>query len=235
MLRLHPFDHRRGSSRLVARFTIELAFGPRFNAAAPNSIWTDDFHPFTHIEGHTRIWYTASQILSMRELPMLCAPNTISQMSRVRKPQHMGKRQGSDKNPLDLIQADRIAGAVIELGGARRLMRRNLLCVFNCTTVLEVGGNARSPERVAAGRVRQSSLPGAALDHTAPANIAGGCRCRQYLQPVQPPLGQMALTIEATKERTFGVLGDSCGRQIGVQVSLGVMMCRHFMSFAALR
>ena len=37
MLRLHPFDHRRGSSRLVARFTIELAFGPRFNAAAPNA------------------------------------------------------------------------------------------------------------------------------------------------------------------------------------------------------
>ena len=172
MLRLHPFDHRRGSSRLVARFTIELAFGPRFNAAAPNSIWTDDFHPFTHIEGHTRIWYTASQILSMRELPMLCAPNTISQMSRVRKPQHMGKRQGSDKNPLDLVQADGIVGAVIELGRARRLVVCDLLRMLDCTTVLQICGNAGSPERVAAGRVRQSSLPSASLDH------------RQHIQPV---------------------------------------------------
>ena len=78
-------------------------------------------------------------------------------------------------------------------------------------------------------------MPGAAFDHTAPANIAGGCRCGQHFQPVQPSLRQMALTIQAAKERSLAVVGDSCGRQIGVQVGLGVMMCRHFMSFAALR
>ncbi|RQW78527.1 MAG: hypothetical protein EHM79_21435 [Geobacter sp.] len=48
-----------------------------------------------------------------------------------------------DQNPLDLIQADRIVDTVVELGRARRLMGRDLLGVRNCTTVLQVGGDAR--------------------------------------------------------------------------------------------
>jgi hypothetical protein len=35
-----------------------------------------------------------------------------------------------DRNPLDPIQADRIAGAIIQLGRARRLAVRNLLGVL---------------------------------------------------------------------------------------------------------
>ena len=94
---------------------------------------------FPPIYPHTGVytdWYTASQILSMRELP------------------------------IDLIQADGIAGAVIQLGCTRRLavgplqrVVRDLLRMLNCTTILEVGGDARRAEGVAAGRLRQSSLP----------------------------------------------------------------------------
>src|SRR5450759_112642 len=100
----------------------------------------------------------------MGELPMLCAPNTISQTPRVRKPQHMGQRQRSDKNPLDLIQANGIIGAIVELRRARRLVVRDLLGMLNCTTILQVGGDSGGPEGVAARRPGQPSLPGAPLD-----------------------------------------------------------------------
>jgi hypothetical protein len=87
--------------------------------------------------------------------------------------QRIDQLEMSDQNPLDarnsgagsLIQADRIVGAVIQLGRARRLMIRNLLSVLDCTTILQVRRNAGSPEGMAAGRVRQSSLPGAAFYH----------------------------------------------------------------------
>ena len=65
----------------------------------------------------------------------------------------------SDQNPLDLIQADGIMRAVIQLGRARRLVIRYLLSVFNCTTILQVGGNAGSPKRMAAGRLGQVTRP----------------------------------------------------------------------------
>src|SRR5512139_3769564 len=100
------------------------------------------FPPIYPFKGVYTDWHKASQILSMRELPMLCAPDTISQTPRVRKPQHMGQRQRSDKNPLDLIQADGIVGAVIQLRRARRFVVRDLRRMLDCTTVLQVGGNA---------------------------------------------------------------------------------------------
>src|SRR5450759_4839554 len=101
----------------------------------------------------------------MGELPMLCAPNTISQTPRVRKPQHMGQRQRSDKNPLDLIQANGIIGAIVELRRARRLVVRDLLRILNCTTVLEVGSDASGPEGMTAGRLGQPRLPNPPFDH----------------------------------------------------------------------
>jgi hypothetical protein len=46
-----------------------------------------------------------------------------------------------DQDALDLIQADGIIGAVIELGRARRLVVGDLLRMFYCTTILEVRGD----------------------------------------------------------------------------------------------
>jgi hypothetical protein len=102
------------------------------------------------------------------------------------------QRQSSDENPLDLIQPDGIIGAIIELGRARRFVIRNLeptapygLCMFNYTTVRQVGGDAGGPEGMATGCLRQFGLPCAPLDHPAPADTASGCRCSQHLQPVE--------------------------------------------------
>jgi hypothetical protein len=59
---------------------------------------------------------------------------------------------------LDLVQSDRVAGAVTQLGRARRLMVRDLLFVLNRTTILRRAGNRSGSEGMAAGRVRRSGL-----------------------------------------------------------------------------
>jgi hypothetical protein len=64
----------------------------------------------------------------------------------------MGQRQRPDKNPLHPIQADGIAGAIIQLGRARRLVVGNLLRVLNCTTVLNIVGVAGSAENCGSPR-----------------------------------------------------------------------------------
>jgi hypothetical protein len=61
----------------------------------------------------------ASQHLSMRELPMLFAPNIISRTPRVSKPEHMDQRPISDQNPLDATRRDGVGGtAPVPNGGA---------------------------------------------------------------------------------------------------------------------
>ena len=57
---------------------------------------------------------------------------------------------GSDRNPLDLIECDLVAGAVVKLGRARALVRDQGLCVFERAARLEIGGDAGRPEHVAA-------------------------------------------------------------------------------------
>jgi hypothetical protein len=47
-----------------------------------------------------------------------------------------------NENPLDLVQADGVVGAVIQLRRARRLVVRDLLRMLNCTTILKVRRNA---------------------------------------------------------------------------------------------
>src|SRR5512146_1689658 len=47
-----------------------------------------------------------------------------------------------DDDALDLIQADGIVGAIIELGRARGFVVSYLLRMLNCTTVLQIGGDA---------------------------------------------------------------------------------------------
>jgi hypothetical protein len=84
----------------------------------------------------------------------------------------MGQHQRSDQNSLDLIQANGIIGAIIELRRARRLVICDLLRVLDYTTVLQISGDPGGSESVAAGRLGQSGLSGAPFDH------------RQHLQPM---------------------------------------------------
>lgn len=53
------------------------------------------------------------------------------------------------------MHADCIAGAVVQLGGPRRLQGRNLLGMLKGTTILEVSGDAGAPKGTISGRLGQ--------------------------------------------------------------------------------
>jgi hypothetical protein len=65
-------------------------------------------------------------------------------------PESAQKRQPLDHDPLDLIEADLIAPAIIELRGARRGMVRHRRGLFKRAAVLEIGGDPCRPEAVVA-------------------------------------------------------------------------------------
>ena len=54
-----------------------------------------------------------------------------------------------NRNPLDLIQRNLIAGAIIELGRTRAFMRCHGLRVFERAAGFEIGRDARSAKRMA--------------------------------------------------------------------------------------
>jgi hypothetical protein len=60
------------------------------------------------------------------------------------------KRQPSDHNSLDLIEAELIAPAIVELRRARRGMVRHRRGLFQRPAVLEIGRDPRRPETVVA-------------------------------------------------------------------------------------
>jgi hypothetical protein len=70
-----------------------------------------------------------------------------------------GAPVSSNRNPLHLIERDLIAGAVVELGGARTFVRRHGLGVFERASGFQIGGDSGCPEGVASRRwtMRQAS------------------------------------------------------------------------------
>jgi len=79
----------------------------------------------------------------------------------------------SDRDPLNLIEGERIAGAVVQLGGAGRFVRGNGLGVLDGAAVFQVGGDAGGAEGVAADAVdAHAAGQGAALDH--PEHVGAG-------------------------------------------------------------
>src|ERR1039458_6663422 len=77
-----------------------------------------------------------------------------------------GKQVSSDSNPLNFIQRDLVARAVVELGGSWRLVGGDRLGVLDRTSVLQVRGDAGGPEGVATGGSGESRSQGAAFNHT---------------------------------------------------------------------
>src|SRR3954454_22832198 len=68
-------------------------------------------------------------------------------------------------NPLDFVEGNLVAGAVIELGGLGRLVGGNLLGLLDGAAGFEVGGDAGGPERVAANPRREPGGGGPPLNH----------------------------------------------------------------------
>ena len=74
-----------------------------------------------------------------------------------------------NRDPLHLIKRYLVAGAIIELGGARTLVRGHRLRVLQRSTGFQIGGDARGAEGMAADPGARAELGGAALDR-GPAN-----------------------------------------------------------------
>ena len=91
------------------------------------------------------------------------------------------RKRHLDEDALDLIQTDGIVGAVIQLGGARRLVGRNLLGAFNCTAILQISGDPGSLESMAAGCLGQSDLSSAPCWRCWPvcSRVPGRCDLRR--------------------------------------------------------
>ena len=62
---------------------------------------------------------------------------------------HCYSEQFSDCNPLDLIECNCVASAVVKLGGARRFVVGDGLGVLDRAAVFQVGGDTGCPPRVA--------------------------------------------------------------------------------------
>ena len=73
---------------------------------------------------------------------------------------------GLEQNLLNLIQAHRVAGSVVEFGGSGGFVRSDALGVFQRAAVLQIDRYSRSPERVAADVVRQSGRYRPAFYHS---------------------------------------------------------------------
>src|SRR5690348_15274723 len=78
-----------------------------------------------------------------RELPNL-------RIDRASQTQRLLVGSGSNLDPLDLIERDLVAGAVVELGGARAFVRGHGLGVFESAAGFEIGGDASRAEHIAA-------------------------------------------------------------------------------------
>src|SRR5689334_14969408 len=101
----------------------------------------------------------------------------------------------SDRNSLNLIQRDHVGRAIIELGGARALVRSHSLGVLERSAGVEVGGNARRTKGVTADLYRHVSISHSAADHAPDIDTvhgkAGECA---RLAKRRPEEGSAALT-----------------------------------------
>jgi hypothetical protein len=85
------------------------------------------------------------------------SPKRADSISRVFSP-------FSDRNPLDLINCNLVAGAVIEFCRARAFMRSHGLRVLQRAAGFKIGGDARGAEGMATDPGARAELGGAALD-----------------------------------------------------------------------
>src|ERR1700722_15909069 len=71
----------------------------------------------------------------------------------------------SNRDPLDLIERNLIAGAIIELGRARAFVRRHRLSILQSAAGFKIGRDARGAKRVATDPNARPEIGSAALDH----------------------------------------------------------------------
>src|SRR5262249_58793239 len=77
---------------------------------------------------------------------------------------------------LDLVERDRIAGTVVELGRARAFVRRHALRMFERATGIQIGRDPGRPEGMAGDAPLETQGSRAPLDHAPGVNTVHGVR-----------------------------------------------------------
>ena len=127
-----------------------------------------------------------------------------------------------NRNPLDLIERDFVAGPIIELGGARTFVRRHRLRVLQRAAGFEIRRDARGAKGVAADPASRAKVGGAALDH------APG------VDAVHRLVGQRAGAAGGGAEQgSLATVADSSRLDISVEIGFQSVVRRHFMALAA--
>src|ERR1700756_1561354 len=101
-------------------------------------------------------------------------------------------------------------------------MRRDCLGVLKCAAIFQVRRDPRAPERMTAGALWQTCLFRPPLDH-GPDIIA-----------VHRPLSELAMPVQAAKERPFLIPPQASGFEVHIHIFLGVVMRGHLVALAAL-
>src|SRR6266851_7215679 len=127
-----------------------------------------------------------------------------------------------DRDPLDLIERYGVAGAVVELGRPRALMRRHGLCILERAAGLEIGGDARRPEHMAPELDPEPGFGGAAADHA----IGVDAVHRRVAEAAGP-------AERAAEEGGLAVVTDAGRHKVVIDVGLELVVRRHFMALAA--
>jgi len=130
--------------------------------------------------------------------------------------------RNSNHDPLDLIERDLVAGAIVELRRARAFVRRHQLSILQGPAVVEIGGNPGGAERVAANIPTHSRLARAPLNHL------------PHMDARHRIFGELIGTAAGRAEEGRLLRFKDAGRlQIGIKIAFQVMMARHFMALAA--
>ena len=133
-----------------------------------------------------------------------------------------GSRNPLNHDPFDLIEADLVSGAVVELGRARRLVGGDGLGVLDTAAVEQVGGDAGGPEGVAVGRNAQFGPSHPSLDHAEDIHAAHAVPAEASVLPHRAP------------QRGTLFIADPSHLEVGIQILLGIVGGGDLVGLAAL-
>lgn len=130
------------------------------------------------------------------------------------------RRQRLNRDPLDLVWRDLVVGSIVEIGRSQRLVRRDLLRVFERSAILEVGGDAGGAERVATDFGFDPGGSSSSADHSPGIRLVQGIgresptrcdrdRAEEGSLLLIPKLRRFAVGVEVLLK---GVVAGQCGK-----------------------
>lgn len=128
----------------------------------------------------------------------------------------------SNLDPLDLVERDGVAGAVIELGRPRAFMRCHSLRVLERAAAFKIRCDSGRAEHMAAETLREPSVG------RAPAHHAVG------IDPVHRARRQsIASADRGAKEGSFAKVTDAGRSDVLIEIGFEAVVRRHLVTFAA--